>query len=359
MSIFNRGGRRVDVIKYGGTNSELIWRYPSEDFNTHTQLIVAPSQEAIFIKGGQVLGHFREGTYTLDTNNYPFLRALVNKITGGVSPFSCVVYYVNKVVSMNILWGTDSPISIVDPVYGVPVDIRSNGTFDVQVSNGQKLMEKLVGQTQGYRQEDIMRYFSGVMAMYVRTVISGTMAEKGLSPIGVDAHLPEMSQEALRRLAPQFEEYGLELKQFTIKEIAAPDLDEIKRTALDTRRKDMLTDHDVADKRKWASAQAYENDVLNVTEQQKMASRIGDQLSRNSSPNVSGAAAGLFGSTSVRSSAERAADVAQGLLDSTPRRSASTDEFEERVRKLRMLLDNGMITQAMYEKKLSELMDDI
>ena len=47
-----RGGNFMaqiaDVIKYEGDNSTFIWKHPSEDFNSLTQLIVHESQEAIF-----------------------------------------------------------------------------------------------------------------------------------------------------------------------------------------------------------------------------------------------------------------------------------------------------------------------
>lgn len=145
----------IEVIKYDGPNDILVWKHPNEDFNTNTQLVVGPSQEAIFVKGGQVLERFISGTYTLSTKNYPFVRALVGLATGGASPFSCSVYYVNKVISMGIDWGTDTPISVVDPIYRVPIDIRSYGDFSLQVKNGQKLMEKLVGQSAGFSHQEI------------------------------------------------------------------------------------------------------------------------------------------------------------------------------------------------------------
>ena len=34
------------IIKYEGTNNVLVWKHPSEDFNTSSQLIVHESQEA-------------------------------------------------------------------------------------------------------------------------------------------------------------------------------------------------------------------------------------------------------------------------------------------------------------------------
>ena len=38
----------AEIIKYEGDNSTFIWKHPSEDFNSLTQLIVHESQEAIF-----------------------------------------------------------------------------------------------------------------------------------------------------------------------------------------------------------------------------------------------------------------------------------------------------------------------
>lgn len=37
----------TDVIKYEGNNQTFIWKHPSEDFNTGSQLIVHETQEAI------------------------------------------------------------------------------------------------------------------------------------------------------------------------------------------------------------------------------------------------------------------------------------------------------------------------
>lgn len=42
-----------DVIKYSGDNDTFVWKFPGEDFNTLSQLIVAESQEALFFKDGK------------------------------------------------------------------------------------------------------------------------------------------------------------------------------------------------------------------------------------------------------------------------------------------------------------------
>ena len=368
----------IEVIKYNGPNDVLVWRFPNEDFNTNTKLIVGPAQEAIFVKGGQVLGRFLSGTYTLSTKNHPFLRSLVELATGGVSPFSCVVYYINKVVSMGIEWGTDRPISVLDPIYRVPVDVRSYGDFSLQVADGLKLMEKLVGQTQGYSQDEVRQFFGNLMATQVRGVISGTILERGLSTIGIDAHLADMSVAAAEKLRPIFEPYGMALNHFTIAAVTTPELDVIKQKARDLQTHRMETDVTAEDKKKYAMAQAFENIELGINEQQKMVGRAMEKLAGNPGPaiRVSGGAPFQSGE---QSSAGSAAEMARLLLHQQPEQSASplkggvlsgkgeasggktssNESFEQRAKKVKFLLDNGMISQEQFQEKMAQLMDEI
>ena len=362
----------IEVIKYDGPNDILVWKFPNEDFNTHTQLIVGPSQEAIFVKGGQVLERFISGTYTLSTKNYPFIRSLVGLVTGGVSPFSCTVYYINKVVSMGIDWGTDTPISVVDPIYRVPIDIRSYGDFSLRVENGQKLMEKLVGQTYGFSHQEIEQFFSNMMATQVRGVISGTMLERQLSPIGIDAHLADMSAAATEKIRPLFEPYGMAVNHFTIAAITAPELDTIKQKARDLQEHRMETDVTTEDKRKMAQAQAFENRELGINEQQKWVAQMGQTLADNPGPLVGGGIGfpGMIGGNVVQPAAAGTAEIARLLMNQPPQGTAEGAEaqpagqparepFEERVRKLKYMLDNGMITQQQYDDKINQIMSEI
>lgn len=381
----------IEVIKYDGPNDILIWKFPNEDFNTNTQLIVGPSQEAIFVKGGQVLGRFISGTYTLSTKNYPFIRALIGLATGGVSPFSCTVYYINKVISMGIEWGTDTPISVVDPIYRVPIDIRSYGDFSLQVENGQKLMEKLVGQTQGFSHDEVRQFFGNLMAAQIRGVISGTMLEHGLSPVGIDAHLADMSAAAAEKIRPIFEPYGMAVNHFTIAAITAPELDTIKQKARDLQEHRMETDVTAEDKRKFAQAQAFENRELGVSEQQKMVGRAMETLAGNPGPMMGAAAGmpfpGMVGGNIVQPSAAGTAEMARMLLNQQPEQSPAPDysgtmpggfpgmgmmeeadtppstpsqeNFQQRAMKVKFLLDNGMITQEQYQDKMNQLMNEI
>ncbi|MDR0823336.1 MAG: SPFH domain-containing protein [Endomicrobium sp.] len=68
----------ADVIKYEGDNNTFIWKHPTEDFNTASQLIVHASQEAVFFLNGEALDLFGAGRHTLETQNIPIIRKVLN-----------------------------------------------------------------------------------------------------------------------------------------------------------------------------------------------------------------------------------------------------------------------------------------
>ena len=117
----------ADIIKYEGDNSTFVWKHPCEDFNTSSQLIVHESQEALLYMNGQALDLFGQGRHTLETENIPLLRRLINIPTDGKTPFHCEIYFINKTEQMAIRWGTDSKVQYVEPTYGFPLEIGANG----------------------------------------------------------------------------------------------------------------------------------------------------------------------------------------------------------------------------------------
>ena len=135
------GGKKhwTDVIKNSGPGDLLIWRQPEEDFNTNSTLIVMPGEEAIFINQGTIEQVFENGTYKLSTNNYPFISRLKNAFSGGISTFNSVVYFVRKAHSVEIKWGTDSPIQVRDKVLGIATKLRARGSYKIQIDNAGKI----------------------------------------------------------------------------------------------------------------------------------------------------------------------------------------------------------------------------
>jgi len=221
-----------ELIKYEGDNSTFIWKYPSEDFNNMTELIVHESQEAIFFANGQAADTFGPGRYKLDAQNIPILTKLVN-IATGVSIFHCEVYFINKTVQMSVKWGTDSYVRFVEPTLGVPVELGASGEMNLAVSDGRKLLIKLVGTMKGIAWDDegpsftksLQKSFRPLISTAVKSNLSAAIKQNSIDIVEVDEHLAELSDVLRESVVPGFEEYGLTIPQFYLTNIVLPEND--------------------------------------------------------------------------------------------------------------------------------------
>ena len=218
-------GQIAEIIKYEGDNSTFIWKHPSEDFNSLTQLVVHESQEAIFFLNGQALDLFGPGRYTLETQNIPKIGAALSRAAGDKTPFHCEVYFINKTEQMAIKWGTDSKVQYIDPAYGFPISIGACGEMSLRAEDSRKLLLKLVGTENGLTQQHITALFRAFLMTKVKTYIAQTMKERAINIFEIDEHLSEFSDELHRKLIPDFAGYGVALERFFVTNIVKPDGD--------------------------------------------------------------------------------------------------------------------------------------
>lgn len=215
----------VEVVKYNGDPDILVWKYPSEELGTWTQLIVNESQEAILFKGGQALDLFTSGRHTLETANIPLLNKIINLPFGGRSPFKAEVWYINKVHSLDIKWGTPTPIQLQDPKYKIFIPLRSYGQFGIQIEDSRKFLIKLVGTLSVFNKENIIKYFRGFYLTKVKDAISSYLVHKQVSILEINAYLVELSQYLKEEMVPTLEEYGVKLVNFYVNDINVPEED--------------------------------------------------------------------------------------------------------------------------------------
>ena len=225
--------RIADIIKYEGDNSTFIWKHPCEDFNALTQLIVHESQEAVFFMNGEALDVFRAGRYTLETQNIPKIGKYLNRTTGGETPFHCEVYFINQTVQMDLKWGTDSKVRYLEPEYGVPLDIGASGSLNLKVSDGLKLLIKLVGTMNGIAwgengtnfTKSLQSAFRPMISTAVKSNLTAAIKEKAINILEVDEHLDELSAALKSRIEPGFAEYGLTVPNFYLTTVVLPEGD--------------------------------------------------------------------------------------------------------------------------------------
>ena len=221
-----------ELIKYEGDNSTFIWKYPGEDFNNMTELVVHQSQEAIFFANGQAADVFGPGRYKLDAENIPILTNLINIVTG-VSVFHCEVYFINKTVQMALKWGTDSKVRFVEPTYGVPVELGASGEMNLAVLDGKKLLVALVGTMKGIAWDNsgvgftksLQMSFRPLIVSAVKSNLPTAIKHRNIDIIDIDEHLSELGEELRRKVLPGFEEYGLTIPQFYLTTVVLPEED--------------------------------------------------------------------------------------------------------------------------------------
>ncbi len=215
----------VEVVKYNGTPDVFAWKFPSEELGNWTQLIVNESQEAVLFKGGQALDVFPSGRHTLETANIPILNNIINLPFGGHSPFTAEVWYVNKVHSLDVKWGTASPIQLQDPKYKVFVPLRSFGQFGIRIEDSKKFLIKLVGTLPVFDKENLGNYFRGLYLTKAKDSIASYLINKQISLLEINAYLDELSDHIKAKMVPVLDDYGIQLINFYVNDINVPEDD--------------------------------------------------------------------------------------------------------------------------------------
>lgn len=372
----------VDIIKYEGDNSTFIWKYPKEDFNTHSQLIVHEPQEAIFVMNGQALDLFGPGRYTLETQNIPLIGKVMSIPTDGVSPFHCEIYFINKTEQMAIKWGTDSKVQFMEPTYNFPISIGASGELALRVADSRKLLIKLVGTENFLGQQGLMRYFRAVLMTKVKSYIARVIREQKISIFEIDEKLGEISAVLHKMLQPDFLEYGVSLEKFFITVIVKPDGEEAYekfktlhfRQYSDIAEAKLRQQTAIIDAQTQAQKTVIESQAIatkraqeGYTYQQERGFDVAQDVAKNEAigqftnmgvgfgtmAGVGGAVGGLVG------------NAVNGALDSGRQMQQSTQPqddmttFKLKLEKLKMMKDAGILSEEEFNNLKQQLLVSI
>lgn len=374
----------AQIIKYEGDNSTFIWKHPSEDFNSLTQLIVHESQEAIFFMNGQALDLFGAGRYTLETQNIPAIGKFLNRTTGDQTPFHCEVYFINKTEQMSIKWGTDSKVQYIEPAYGFPISIGASGELSLRADDSRKLLVKLVGTENFLGQQKLIGFFRAFLMTRVKTYIAQVIKANAINIFEIDENLTAFSENIQKLLVPDFANYGISLERFFVTNIVKPDGDrqyekfkelhfrqyadiaEAKlRQQTDIIYAQTLAQKVVIDSQAQATKRVQEGYSyaqergFNVAEKVAVNEAVGQftnmGIGLGTMVGVGGAIGGVVGGAVNNAINE----VAQ---PTPPTASQPTDEmaaFKAKIEKLTLMKDSGLITEGEFNTMKSELLKSI
>lgn len=244
----------MNVIKNDAYGNMLCAKIPCEDFNIGSQLIVAEYEEALFVKDGVVEEVFGAGKYTLTTENYPFLTKLVSKLlTGGVSAYSCKVYYINKSHHLELKWGTSMPIRVIDPVWGIEVHVQGRGAYSVVVKDSKKFFVKMVGANAAASEADIVKQFKTAFLQNITDELFEYLNGAESEVIVTCNRKNALAKTLTPILNEILDEYGLELVNFYIENLEIPENDNsmkrIREMRILRQEKQFAREQSMADQR--------------------------------------------------------------------------------------------------------------
>lgn len=401
MGLLDHAADIAQIIKYEqpgsgqNVNSVFIWKHPCEDFNTTTQLIIHESQEALFFMNGQALDLFGPGRHTLETQNIPLLKKALNWATNGETPFHCEVYFINLVEQMSIMWGTDSQVEYMDPVYHFPLAIGASGEMRLQVADSRKLLVKLVGTEKELNRENLVRYFRELLNMRIKSYIANIMSEESINIFDVDKHLETFSENLQSKLAGDFLEYGVALKKFVVSRIQKPENRTFQRfkelhyasymnvaeaelkqkvdlIEQETRtQKTILEAKGIAEKRRMEGYTYQDERGFDVAEKLVQNEAMGEFANTGMGLGMMAGMGGGIGLKVADMTSRAIGGVPTAEQVITPARDTAADndasatanfrdntmsDFESRVQKLKMLKDAGLISEEELKTETTKLM---
>lgn len=217
------------LVKFEGTGTDwLIYKHPGDEFNTSSKLIVSPGQVAIIVHNGKIEKICAEGTHVLNTELIPFIKAFSKGMFGGKNPFPLDIYFINKRLKLDLLWGTSDRINILDPVYKIQLRLRARGQLGVRLTNYQFFFETLVGtlMEKNFINFAIIRdYFRGTINQKIKRIISSYMISNKVTYYEINTHLDRIQEAFQQELQEEIEKFGFEMINLSIESINAPDED--------------------------------------------------------------------------------------------------------------------------------------
>ncbi len=314
------------VVEWKEQNGQLLFHQletTTDEIKNASKLIVAPGQGCVVVYDGKVSGVLTEpDVYSMETANHPFITSLLNLAQRSESEHKMRFYFFRTAEVVNVLWGTASPVKYIESDYKLPVTLGACGNFSIKIADAGRMFTTLLGTMSNYSVADVQELVSSRIV----TPLSSFLAEKAYPYREVDSHLMDLSNELKERTAAELEQLGLELTDFRVNSVTFDEdtMERIGRIANMT-----------------AAQRAAAEVALDYVSMQKL------EALRDAARNEGGlAGAGL----QLGAGVQLAKDVFK---------TQAADDSTERLRKLKKLLDEQLITEEEYEKKKNEILSQL
>jgi len=182
MGVFDfvrSGVREMMVARPDNFKNLIVYKHPDQNIPMYSQLTVDSDECAVFFKDGRVVGIIPPGRVTLQSQNIPFLNALVTSFTGG-QVLIAEVYFVRTAPVRSVPFG--GPIGdMLDPLTGEQVQPRIFGEMSVVVVDPVKFILGYSGQAATGDNDFVLGWIKGLFMNGVKTTLGELCDSEGKS----------------------------------------------------------------------------------------------------------------------------------------------------------------------------------
>ena len=314
------------VVEWKEQDGQLLFHLmetTTDEIKNASKLIVAPGQGCVVVYDGKVSGVLTEpDVYSMETSNHPFITSLLNLAQRSESEHKMRFYFFRTAEVVNVLWGTASPVKYIEPDYKLPVTLGACGNFSIKIADAGRMFTTLLGTISNYSIADAQELVSSRIV----APLSSFLAEKAYPYREVDSHLMDLSNELKERTATELEQLGLELIDFRVNSVTF-DEDTMERIGR----------------------------IANMTAEQRAAAEVElDYVSMQKLEALRDAARNEGGLAGAGLQLGAGVQLAKDVF-----KTQAADDSTERLRKLKKLLDEQLITAEEYEKKKNEIISQL
>ena len=322
----------IEVIESNLTfSNEIIQRFPeygTGEIKWGAQLTVTDGEWAIFFRDGKALEVFDSGRHVLTTQNIPALTKFVTSFGYGPdSPFRSNVVFVSKTLYPDFKWGTADPIVFRDPEINL-IRLRAFGTHSIRVSDPLLFINNLVGRQSVFSTNKIENYLKSIIV----SKLAETLSETKVSIFDLPSQYSVIATKVKARALKEFENIGLELVDLLINAINPP---KSVQEILD-KRSSMSIISDMDQFMKFQTATAIEAAATNQ-------GSAGDGM---------GLGAGLGLGMILPQSMGKS-------LSSNDYSSSTNDSLESKLKNLKSLYEQDLLSEDEYKTKREKVLESI
>jgi membrane protease subunit (stomatin/prohibitin family) len=322
---------RTNVIEWVNVGpDDIVWAYDSEDIRWGSVAVVHEYETAIFMRDGKIYDVLQPGRHVITTQNIPILTRIYRLVGGyGETPFKANIIFVSLKQHKG-KFGTSTRVKL-GPRTLYMTEAQVFGEFWIRIQDPVLLLTQAVGAVPSFSASDIANFLKSFFSeLFIQELAK-------YSAIEVYTHLEEVtSRIKAGTVYEAFKQRGLELLDLKIGGVTLPLLEKMEKEDTTYGLPLLL-----------AIQKGDEDKVLEITKIVESMRALGKAPG-----------GGVFGALfAVPSMLGSAMAPAQQYPTSAPGQSAKSPI--DRLRELKQMLDEGLVTAEEYEKVKKEILDQM